>query len=224
MKDTFQKENFQLYAKMTPSFTLQLRRLLMSLLTCIRRYATHIEALKPDARIQDMPRITYLETKFDTVLEPDEQDHDRKQIELDLETMGPLFFQKDNRKFLEWVADIEKTIKEEATKIYSGDKAKYLNGNDKIPDYLRAYIQQMNKNMDDFKIQSIRDLRNSCEELSKYSQFISELFFQSIQLKYFYLMDDSCMLIFKEFDQLKSTNEDTKERHIFKLRPNLGNP
>jgi hypothetical protein len=55
--------------------------------------------------------------------------------------MGPLYFQKDQRKFLEWVLDIEKNIKEEAVKIYSGDKAKYLTGADKIPDYLRSYIE-----------------------------------------------------------------------------------
>ena len=60
----------------------------MSLLSIMRRYATHIEALKADAKILDMPRISYLENKFDTVLEPENMEIDRKNIEEDMESMG----------------------------------------------------------------------------------------------------------------------------------------
>lgn len=37
-------------------------------------------------------------------------------------------------------------MKEEAQKIYVGDKAKYLTGADKLPDFLRDYIANMKKN------------------------------------------------------------------------------
>lgn len=37
-------------------------------------------------------------------------------------------------------------MKEEAQKIYVGDKAKYLTGVDKLPDFLRDYIANMKKN------------------------------------------------------------------------------
>jgi hypothetical protein len=46
-------------------------------------------------------------------------------------------------KFLE---EIEKVIGDEARTIYVGDKAKYINVNDKLPDFLRLYIQNMRKN------------------------------------------------------------------------------
>jgi hypothetical protein len=131
-----------------------------------------------------MPRISYLETKFDTVLEPESMDLDRKNIEEDLEGMGPLFFQKDGKRFSEWVTEIEKVIKEEAQRIYAGEKAKYLTGADKCPEYLRAYIDNMRRNLDEFKIQSIRDLRNSCEELSALAPRISEMMFGAIEMKY----------------------------------------
>ena len=72
----------------SPSFTLKVRRTMMSLLTCIKRYASHIEAIKGDAKVQDMPRISYLETKFDTIMDPDHTEQDRKYIEDDLESMG----------------------------------------------------------------------------------------------------------------------------------------
>lgn len=100
--------------------------------------------------------------------------------------MGPLYFQKDAKKFSDWVLEIEKVIKEEAQRIYAGDKAKYLNGADRIPDYLRAYIENMRRNVEDFKIQSIRDLRNSCEEFSELAPKVSEMMFGSIELKFIF--------------------------------------
>lgn len=39
-----------------------------------------------------MPRTTWREIKFDTVLEPEEQAEDKKLIENDLESMGPLYY------------------------------------------------------------------------------------------------------------------------------------
>lgn len=67
---------------------------------------------------------------------------------------------------MEWITDIEKTIIAEAQKLYIGDKAKFLTGADKIPDYLRLYLENMKKKMAEFRISSIRNLRNSCEEIS----------------------------------------------------------
>ena len=49
------------WKKRSPSFSIKIRRTLMGLYGCIRRYASHIEALKSDAKLQDMPRITYNE-------------------------------------------------------------------------------------------------------------------------------------------------------------------
>lgn len=64
------------------------------------------------------------------------------------------------------------------------DKSKYLNGSDKVPDYLRSYIENMRKNTEEFKTQSIRELRNSCDRLSELSTNISEMMFGAIKLKY----------------------------------------
>lgn len=46
-------------------------------------------------------------------------------------------------KFLE---DIEKNIGDVAREIYVGDKAIYIKGADRLPDFLRLYIQNMRKN------------------------------------------------------------------------------
>jgi hypothetical protein len=46
---------------------------------------------------------------------------------------------------MKYVDDIEKVISDESKTIYVGDKAKFLTGNDKIPDFLRTYIANMKK-------------------------------------------------------------------------------
>ena len=52
--------------------------------------------------------------------------------------------------------DIEKIISDETRTIYVGDKAKYLTGADKLPDFLRKYIASMKQSAEDFRQNSIR--------------------------------------------------------------------
>lgn len=70
---------------------------------------------------------------------------------------------------MKYVDDIEKVISDESKTIYVGDKAKFLTGNDKIPDFLRTYIANMKKSCQAFRISSVRDLRDSCQRLSDLS-------------------------------------------------------
>jgi hypothetical protein len=62
-----------------------------------------------------------------------------------MKLLGALSEQKDDRVFVRYCDDIEKIISDESRTIYVGDKAKYLTGNDKIPDFLRVYIVGMKK-------------------------------------------------------------------------------
>ena len=101
-----------------------------------------------------------------------------------MEELGPFYFQKETRNFMEWFADIEKNVREEAQKIYSGTNSKFLTGTDKIPDYLRIYLGNMKKQAEDFRISCVRYLRNSCEELSQLSKEISQMVIESILFKY----------------------------------------
>lgn len=57
---------------------------------------------------------------------------------------------------MQQIDDVEKVMKEEVQKIYVGDKAKYLTGTDKIPDFLREYIATMKKNAETFRLNSVR--------------------------------------------------------------------
>ena len=44
----------------------------------IRRYALHIDALQPDTKVKDIPRVFIYEDKFETLLDPTEVEKDRK--------------------------------------------------------------------------------------------------------------------------------------------------
>lgn len=56
-----------------PSF-ISWRQKLMTLQTCIVRYAKHIEAIVPNCKARTMPRITRLEGISDALLTPEEED------------------------------------------------------------------------------------------------------------------------------------------------------
>lgn len=44
-----------------------------------------------------MPRVTMNENKFETLLDPTEIEEDKKQLDQDLETMGPLYYSGEKK-------------------------------------------------------------------------------------------------------------------------------
>ena len=74
----------------------------------------------------------------------------------ELENLGMLYYQKEDKKFTEWLDLIEDIVKDECKLIYKGEHEKLLTGNDKIPDYLRDYLANMKANAETFRIQSVR--------------------------------------------------------------------
>lgn len=142
----------------------------------------------------------------------------------ELEELGPLYFQKETRNFTEWFQDIEKNVREEAQKIYTGVNVKFLTGADKIPDYLRNYFIHMRKQAEDFRISSIRFLRNSCDELSLFSKEISQMTLESLLMKYRFVSEKEKNNLELIFSELYQNNENAKSLLTFQLRPNLSNP
>lgn len=126
----------------------------MTLYVSIERYARHLQALKKDLKIKPMPRVNYDENVPDCTVSNLEED--KKLIEDELKALGPLGQQKEDKPFMKFVADIQKIISDQARTIYTGDKAKYLTGADKVPDFLRKYIASMRQSAEDFRQNSIR--------------------------------------------------------------------
>ena len=139
--------------------------------------------------------------------------------------MGPLYYQKDAKKFRELIDEIEKVVKEEAVKIYTQmNKTNLLTGADKIPDHLRNYLEGVKKSTDEFRLSCVRQLRDAAGLLSDLSEKISEMLLESIKTRYLRMSMISNDDINSGFDKLAAQMEQEKQEHAFKLRPNLSNP
>jgi hypothetical protein len=138
--------------------------------------------------------------------------------------LGPLGEQKEDKVFMKFLEDIEKTIGDVAREIYVGDKAIHIKGADKLPDFLRLYIQNMRKNAEEFRQESIRNLRASCNKLSAITNNIIEFYFHSIQS---YFGGNQSAIFSKRRSELRkiiSSHEELRGKHLQQLRPNLSNP
>lgn len=78
------------------------------------------------------------------------------------------------------VLDIEKIVKEECQKIYVGPSAKWLNGADKLPDWIRSYLENMKKNMHNFRITCCLNLRKLCVKFFEFGPKISSTLILSL--------------------------------------------
>lgn len=73
----------------------------------------------------------------------------------------------------------DKTIKDTQA-IYIGEDAKWLVGNEKIPEYLTTYLKTFLWNAEEFRINSVRYLRTVCLELVELCNKIPESVFGDI--------------------------------------------
>lgn len=76
----------------------------------------------------------------------------------------------------------------------------------------------------EFRISSVRELRNTCEELSEWCPKISEMVILSNKLKFVFLLKASNQSIWDQFKLEQTKQNSIKALHQKQLRPNLGNP
>ena len=84
----------------------------MTLRVCIHKYAKHLEALKPEAKVPEMPRVNYDEARPDTLLLLSEKEEDEKRKTKEQQALGALSEQKEDKKYSVCIADINKLVKE----------------------------------------------------------------------------------------------------------------
>lgn len=97
---------------------------------------------------EDLPRISYLETQESIELQESEQDGDAVRAADELEHLGPIGFKNSNEeyhKFPEAIMQIDNTCRDLVTKLYTGENAKHLVGDQKIPEYLSVFLANMHR-------------------------------------------------------------------------------
>jgi golgin subfamily A member 4 len=203
---------------------LEWRQQLITLQSCMVRYAKHIEAIVPNCQAKPMPRITRKEGVASTLLAAEEEEEDKKKVLEELAKLGPLAEQKDEKAFIKFVEDIEKIIGDEARVIYTGDKAKYITGNDKLPDFLRTYIYNMRKNAESFRQECVRNLRESCNRFTSLAGSLADLFFSSLENYYGGTQAALSSARKDRLDKINKEHSSLRGEHLHKLRPNLCHP
>ena len=81
------KKSF-IYEDLPP--TLEWRRKLMTIQSCIARYGKHIEAFRADIKIAPMIRVNYNEKLCDSKLPAEEEEEDKKRIVEEFSLLGSL--------------------------------------------------------------------------------------------------------------------------------------
>lgn len=119
------EEDYQFFEKQDPSYSLQVRKQLRSILNCIHRYCIHIEALNSSADLKRIPPMTMKEERMEIELEADENDDSKE----DLKNLGSLSeIEEGSQTFNSILSKIEVEVKSIAQKIYVGEFASYLQG------------------------------------------------------------------------------------------------
>lgn len=154
------------YAAEKESLSIQIRINLVSLVRMMIHYGKHLGGFREEP--QDLPRISYLEAQTSIELQESEVEVDATRMADELEHLGPIGFKNSNEEYLKFPAaidQIDQTCRDLVTKLYTGDNAKYLVGDQKIPEYLTIFLANMRRQVEEFKINCVRQLRMSTERL-----------------------------------------------------------
>lgn len=87
----------------------------MTLRTCTELYGNHIQAFKEENQMTEMPRVSYDQLTFDINVREDEEaeEEDKAKLEEEKESLGMLYYQKEEMNFMEFVDQIEDLVKSE---------------------------------------------------------------------------------------------------------------
>ena len=176
---------------------------------------------------EDLPRISYLEIQESIELQESEIEIDQTRVADELEHLGPIGFKNSNEeymKFPEAIMQIDQTCRDLVTKLYTGDNAKHLVGDQKIPEYLSLFLANMHRQVEGFKIGCVRQLRVSSERLVELCQQVPRSVFNYIHFKYQSIILNQMGSVTGEFQAKLRQDKAQKESHLRLFKPNLANP
>ena len=213
------------YRREKKSLSIEIRITLVSLVRMMVHYGKHLGGFKETP--EDVPRVSYLEDKDEIELQESEVEVDAVRMADELEHLGPIGFNNSNEeyfKFPDAIMTIDKTCKDLVTKLYVGENAKHLVGDEKIPEYLTIFLANMHRQVEEFKINCVRQLRMSTERLAETCTQIPGSVFNYLQFKYQSTIINSTAEVSHQFALKLREDKTTKDEHLRLFRPNLENP
>jgi len=184
--------------------TIQIRILLVSVIRCMHVTGKHLGGLKKDP--EELARISYREDQDEIELGETEAKEDVARKESELEHLGAIGYTNSAEpqlKFPDTIAQVEKQSKELVTKLYTGENAKFLVGNDKIPEYLSNFLTQMKSQSEGFRIGCVRDLRTASERLLVICEMVPKALNLNLRVRFSVSLEGKQELIQRQFNTLK---------------------
>ena len=183
----------------------------------------YLAAFTEKSPLEDMPRVTYVEDSLDIKLKDSEKKDDDERKVKELERLDQIYFRGEKVRFNDKIKDMENAVAQETAKLYVQQYARFL-GADKTTDVLRVFVQGLRKEMEDFRIDAIRQLRTVTQMFCEVTAMANKVLFRSIQdrlnrdvLEHKTSVEGHWFLAIDNSDKQKA-------EHLKNLRPFLAHP
>lgn len=127
-------------------------------------------------------------------------------------------------KYPDAIGKIDEMCKQLCQKLYVGENAHYLVGNDKIPVYLSIFLEKMKRQAEEFKINQVRQLRVSAARFQELCAQVPYSVFSYLKTVYCNRIEQEVKDMESDYDKQRAESMDQKEKHLRMFRPNLENP
>ena len=222
---------------------IQIRKKLQKINTCVWLYGKYISAFKESLlNSYQLSRVIMKENIEDiTITEKEDIDADEALKNDEILSLGFLAKSildpnanpvQDKKKgatgnepsYNSEIASIDDKIRSECAKIYVGNYAKYLNPQEKLPDSLIPFLEDIKREMEIMRLKCVKDLRTFCQNLYSFSLNIPPCVFKFIYSHSNMALTKKTNEIMETFNNSKELSEQTKNDLNIKLGPYLANP
>jgi hypothetical protein len=223
---------------------LKIRKKLQRINTCVWLYGKYISAFKESLlNSYQLSRVLMKENTEDiTITEKEDIDADEALKKEELLALGFLAksildpclnVNQDKKKgggqggepsYNNEIASIDDKLRSECAKIYVGNYAKFLNPQEKLPDSLVPFLEDIKREMEIMRLRCVKDLRTFCQNLYKFSLNIPVCVFKYIFGYSNMVCTEKTNDIMNKFNKSKETSDKIKEELKTRLGPYLANP
>ena len=223
---------------------LKIRKQLQKINICVWHYGKYISAFKESLlNTYQLSRVIMKEnTEEITITEKEDIDLDEALKKEELLALGflaksildpSLNVNQDKKKggsqaaepsYNNEIASIDDKLRSECAKIYVGNYAKFLNPQEKLPDSLVPFLEDIKREMEIMRLKCVKDLRTFCQNLYKFSLNIPTCVFKFIFDYSNMICSDKTNEIMNLFNNSKDNSENIKNELKAKLGPYLANP
>ena len=223
---------------------IKIRKKLQRINTCVWHYGKYINAFKESLlNTYQLSRVIMKETTEDiTITEKEDLDADEALKNEEILSLGFLAKSilepnegnnpQDKKKsaggnepnYNNEIASIDDKIRNECANIYVGNYAKWLNPQEKVPDSLIPFLEDIKREMEIMRLRCVKDLRTFCQNLYSFSLNIPSCVIQFIYGYSKMTLSGKTNEIIEAFDKAKNVSENIKTELKIKLGPYLANP